>query len=73
MSNYRAISLLTSFPKIFEIVIYLRLYQHLIDNDILASEQFSFRINSLYVKATHKLLNEIINYSNKKNGKWYIW
>jgi len=28
MSNYSAISLLTSLPKIFEKVIYLRVYKH---------------------------------------------
>jgi len=66
MSNYSAISLLTSLPKIFEKVIYLRVYQHFIGNDILASEQFSFRINSVNVKAAHKLLSEIINALNKK-------
>jgi hypothetical protein len=62
----RIVSLLTCFPKIFEKLIYLRVYQHLISNDILAREQFSFRINSINVKAAHKLLSEIINASNKK-------
>jgi hypothetical protein len=36
MSNYRLISLLTLFSKIFEKVIYKRLHQHITSNNILA-------------------------------------
>jgi len=42
-SNYRPISLLTSFSKIIEKIIYKRLYCHLINNNILVNEQFGFR------------------------------
>jgi hypothetical protein len=41
-SNYRPISLLTSFSKIFEKIIYRRLYKHICENNILANEQFGF-------------------------------
>jgi hypothetical protein len=41
-ANYRPISLLTSFPKIFEKIIYERLLQHIKDNNILLEEQFGF-------------------------------
>jgi len=41
ISNYRPISLLTSFSKIFEKVIFNRLRNHL--NNILAHEQYGFR------------------------------
>jgi hypothetical protein len=41
--NYRPISLLTSFSKIFEKIILHRLYQHVSDYHILAGEQFFFR------------------------------
>jgi hypothetical protein len=44
--NYRPISLLTSFSKIFEKVIYNRLYQHFESNTIFAPEQYGFRINN---------------------------
>ena len=35
MYNYRPVSLLTYLKKIFEKLIYARLYQHLIDNSAL--------------------------------------
>jgi hypothetical protein len=44
--KFRPISLLTSFSKILEKVIYTRLYQHFNQNNILATEQYGFRNNS---------------------------
>jgi len=46
ISNYRTISLLTSFSKVFEKVIYKRLYNCVNSNNILAKEQYGFRNNS---------------------------
>jgi hypothetical protein len=66
MFNYRPIPLLTCFSEIFEKVIYPRLYQHLIDNNIFVNEQFEFRANSSTDKATYKLLKEILNALNNK-------
>jgi hypothetical protein len=66
MSNYRPISLLTSFPKIFEKLIFTRVIQHFNNNHILAMEQFRFRQNSSIDKAIFKLLNEILNALNNK-------
>ena len=43
ISNYRPISILPSFSKIFEKIILTRLIQHLDHNMILADEQFGFR------------------------------
>jgi len=45
LSNYPPISLLTSFSKIIEKIIYVRLYCHLDMNNILVNEQFGFREN----------------------------
>ena len=42
LSNYRPISLLTSFSKIVEKIIYNKLHQHINDNHSLASEQLGF-------------------------------
>jgi Notch-like protein len=61
MSEYRPMSLLTSFSKIFEKVMYVRLYQHLIDNNILVNERFEFTANSSTDMATYKLLNALNN------------
>jgi hypothetical protein len=47
--NYRPISLLPYFSKI----IYKRLYQHIINNNILANEQYSFKNNLSTEIATH--------------------
>jgi hypothetical protein len=43
ISNYRPISVLTSFSKIFEKVIFDRLYAHVSLNNILSMEQHGFR------------------------------
>jgi hypothetical protein len=68
MSNYRPISLLPSFPEIFEKVIYeyTRLYQHCIESNILSKQQYGFRINSSTEKATFNLLNTIYNALNNR-------
>ena len=42
-SNYRPISLLTSFSKIIEKIIFKRLYNYLNDNNILVGDQYGFR------------------------------
>jgi dihydroneopterin aldolase len=46
ISNYRPISLLPSFSKILEKVIFNRLYQHCIDNNILSFHQYGFKLGS---------------------------
>jgi hypothetical protein len=57
-SNYRPISLLTSFSKIFEKVIYNRIFYHINHNHILVNEQFGFR---------HGLSTDIASYNLTKN------
>jgi len=59
ITNFRNISLLTSFSKGLEKVIYTRLYQHMNQNNIFTTEQYSFRNNSTE-KASFKLINEIL-------------
>jgi hypothetical protein len=46
MTNYRPTSLLTSFSEFVDKVIYARLHQHTMSNNILANEQYGFRSNS---------------------------
>jgi hypothetical protein len=46
ISNFRPIYLLTPFSKVFTKIIYSRMYQHMVQNQILAKKQFGFRSNS---------------------------
>jgi hypothetical protein len=66
ISNYRPISLLPAFSKVFEKVIYSRLYQHLTPNKILSNDQYGFRTTSATNRASLKLLNEILLALNNK-------
>src|SRR5215510_8183399 len=66
-SNYRPISLLTSFYKIIEKIIYKRLYCYLIDNNILVKEQFGFREKLSTDTATYAFLNKVLSSLDKKN------
>jgi len=64
MSNYRPISILTSFSKLFEKVMQTRLLKHLTDHNILSKEQYCFRTNLKTDNATHQLTNETLNALN---------
>jgi hypothetical protein len=46
LTNYRPISLLGSFSKIFEKLIYTMLNKHIISNKIPVDEQYGFRSNT---------------------------
>ena len=66
-SNYRPISLLSVFDKLFEKFMYNRLYQHLEYNNILYKYQFGFRKNH----GTNLALIEVIDsiYRSLDSGK----
>jgi len=64
IANYRPISLLTSFSKVFERIIYDRLLKHIETNNIFAAEQFGFRTSSSTEKASFKLSDDILNALN---------
>jgi hypothetical protein len=66
MSNYRPISLLTSFSKIFEKVIFNRLHNHVHNNNTLAAEQYGFRNNLSTESASYNLINNILEALNNK-------
>jgi hypothetical protein len=66
MSNYRPISLLTSFSKVFEKVIYNRLHYHIKANNILTKEQYGFINNSSTEIASHNTINNILKAINNK-------
>ena len=52
--NYRPISLLSVYSKIFEKLIYSRVYSYLNENKLLYDKQFGFRSNHL---TNHSLIN----------------
>jgi hypothetical protein len=66
LNNYRPISLLTFFSKIFEKLIYTRLNKHTISNKILANEQYGFRSNTSTEKAVYQLTNKILKALDNK-------
>jgi len=57
MSNYRPISILTSFSNIFEKVMQTSLLKHLTDHNILSKEQYGFRTKLKTDNATYQLTN----------------
>jgi len=66
VANYRPISLLTAFSKVFERIIYERLLQHTETNNILTDVQFGFRTFSSTDKASYKLIDGILDALNNK-------
>ena len=66
VSNYRPVSLLTSFSKIFETVMQRRILKHLTSYNILNSEQYGFRLGLRTDNAAYKLTTEILNAMNNK-------
>jgi len=65
-SNYRPISLLTSFSKIFETVMQKRILKHITKYNILSTEQYGFRVGYRTDNAIYKLTTEILNAMNDK-------
>ena len=64
MSNYRPISILTSFPKLFEKIMQTRLLKHLTDHNVLSKEKYGFITKLKTDNATYQLPNEILNVLN---------
>ena len=65
-SNYRPISLLTSFSKVLGKALYNRLNEHASNNNILFGQQLGFRKGSATEDAILKLAHEILNALNNK-------
>jgi hypothetical protein len=66
MSNFRPISLLISFSKILEMIIYDRIKTHITLYKILADEQYGFRDNTSTDNAAYNLLLNITTALNNK-------
>jgi len=66
-SNYRPISLLTSFSKIIEKIIFKRLYNYLNDNNILVDHQYGFRKKLSTKTAICTLINNVFLSFERRN------
>jgi hypothetical protein len=66
MSNYRPISILTGFSTIFELLIFHRLKQHLVSNNILVTEQCGFHDSVSIGSAIFKLIESTFSAWNNK-------
>jgi len=65
-TNYRPVSLLTSFSKVFEKALYITLTDHFNTNKLLVGNHFGFRKDIATEDAIFKLTNEILNALNNK-------
>jgi hypothetical protein len=65
MSNYRPISILTAFSKIFERIIYTRIINHIHLNNILTPYQFGFRKHYSTDQAIFFFINNVLNAMNE--------
>ena len=66
VSNYRPISLLPTFAKIFEKAMFSRLSQHLQTNYILAPEEYTFRKGKSTEDAAFRLTDSVLKSLNQK-------
>ena len=67
LNNYRPVSVLPTFSKIFERVVYSRIIDHLTKNNILFQNQFGFRLKHSTSHAVLYLIDQIANaIDNKK-------
>jgi hypothetical protein len=66
-SNYRPISLLPSFSKVFERLIYNTSFEQININNILDNNQYGFPPNSSTEKASFKLIDKILKSMNNKH------
>ena len=60
-SNYHLISLLCQFNKIFEKLLYSRIYSCLVRYNMLSDCQFGFRKNCSTIFAINKIYNDLLN------------
>ena len=60
-TNYRSILLLSQFNKVFEKLLYTRIYSYVMRFDLLSDRQFGFRKNSSTMLAINKIYDELLS------------
>ena len=68
VNNYRPISLLSPFSKIFETLVCERLSSYFLSNDLLHCKQNGFRKNSTTELAVNQIVDELIEAGVKKEN-----
>ena len=63
ITNYRPISILSNFSKIFEKCMYKRLYDYLIANNLFSGQQFGFRKNKSTMQAVVNLVRPVYRFN----------
>ena len=66
VNNYRPISLLSPFSKIFESLVCERLNDYFLSNELLHCKQYGFRKNSTTELAVNQIVEELIEAGEKK-------
>jgi hypothetical protein len=66
MNNFRPISLLCSFSKILEKIVFIRLTSYLNEHNLLSKDQFGFRLKH---STFHPMLDVLSKASNALNNK----
>jgi len=66
-ANYRPISVLTSFAKVLETALYVKVSEHITLNNMLTDQQYGFRKDYSTDEAIFKLIYEVLNALNDKS------
>jgi hypothetical protein len=67
MPKFRTIYFLKSFSKIFEKIIYARIYTYVVLHKLLANEQYRFRSSLSTGNASYTLIHEVLSAMNNKH------
>jgi len=68
LNNYRPISLLPTFSKVLEKIVYKRLYNFLLTQSIFYESQYGFRSKHSTNHAVHELVDNILTAMDNKNS-----
>ena len=67
MNNYRPVSLLNAFSKVFEKIVFFQLYDYFKDNKLLYNGQYGFRKDHSTELATMGLIDRALSEIDRKN------